>query len=444
MKKFLAYLMVAIILSVALSSCNRQQVGNNSNISSDATLSKTDSLYSSQSGNADNSALSEGSNQSQNEGTEGIKEGENRKPREDVIVRTLDSGVVVNAAVSVTPTVDFSQLSIFEGELQRLSIDPVANRLVGEDYTEIRQETKESVFSDAEYVLLEGADGTVLSSTESALSYTSPRGNEIVSYLWLEKGSSDYNGDAFLTGEEFSFGTQQECFNVIKEVLNSLNVQVCDDFICYSVDNEIFTEEAQQYRNKIFSQAREMGLQTEDGSLISEEELFQDFPEVNYTSDDDCYYYIIFPSIDGIPVTREENGIFENGGSISGSVIEAIYSHEGIIQLYLNSIYHVNEKSHDEGGMDLEDALAWLDEKYNEIIIDGEYIVQEISLEYVPISKGDRIHVELVPAWRFCINHTMRRAAKDNPYELIEISVYEQVMVNAVTGKEIVRGVGGI
>lgn len=420
MKRFFTCLMVSIVVSMVLSACSDRQLNSDPSMSSAFAGSESEAPYSSANNNSSDNGISGNS----------------------VINCTLDSGVVVDATVQLSPTVDFSHLSVYDGELQRLSIDPVIDELVGEEYSEMRQETKESAFSDAEYIQLEKPDGTILSCSESALSFTSPQLGDIESYLWLERGASNYNGAAFLTGKEFAFGTQQECFKEIRETLNSLGVSVCDDYICYSVDNNVLTEEAERYKENLLSRAREIGLLAEDGSPISEEELYQDLPDPSYTVDDDCYYYVLFPSVNGVPITREDTGIFENGGLISGSIIEVIYSKEGIVHLYLNSIYQVNEKIQAEKGMDTEEALAWLDEKYNNIILDGDYEVQEISFEYVPISKGDRIHVELVPAWRFGVLHTMSLLGKTSAEDAAEVQVYEQIMVNAVTGKEIVKEVG--
>ncbi len=360
------------------------------------------------------------------------------------IQRTLSSGVTIDAKVSIPANVDFSALKSYQGTLQRLDINAVRDDLLGADteIQETREETRDSRFPDATYILYEAPDGSHLSSGEDMLVYFSPSMSDEDFYLRLEP-CAEYNGDVFLTGRELSFGTRQESLEKVKSVIEKLGVSVSDEYLCYTVDHETLREEAQRYRAEQIERAQETGVTNEDGTSMTEEDILEGFPDPNYTEEDDCYCFKLFASADGFSITRVENGSAENGSFTPGSIIEATVSKDGIADLYLNSIYQSGETINEGEGLDLDGAIAALDEKYNSIIPDGTYEVEEIAFEYVPISQGDGLSAELTPAWRFLMKHTMEFEGKTDD-DLHAVTQYENVMFNALTGKEILREVGSI
>lgn len=360
------------------------------------------------------------------------------------IQRTLSSGVTIDAKVSIPANVDFSALKSYQGILQRLDINAVKDDLLGAgtEIQETREETRGSRFSDAEYMLFETPDGSSISSTGDMLSYSSTSKADVAFYLRLEPGT-EYNGDAFLTDREFSFGTRQECFEKVKSLIGKLGVSVSDEYLCHTIDHETLTVEAQQYRAEQIERARETGVTNEDGTSMTEEDVLKGFPDPDYTAEDDCYSFKLFASAGGFPITRVENGSAENGSLTPGSMIEATVSRDGIVDLYLNGVYQSSETISEGEGLDLDEAISTLDEKYNSIIPDGTYEVEEIAFEYVPISQGDGISAELTPAWRFLMKHTMEFEGKTDD-DLHAVTQYENVMFNALTGKEILREVGSI
>lgn len=376
------------------------------------------------------------------------EEGESSAPESSsagqTIRQTLTSGVVVNATVFLPAKADFSKLATYAGSLQRLDVEKGKEALFGAEVNvrKTEQKTGDSRFPDAKNTVYEAADGSFLSGTEDMLSYSSSPKSEVNAYLWLEP-CAEYNGDAFLTGKEFSFGSRQECVDRVREVLNRLGIQVVDEYICYSVDHETLTREAQRYRAEQIEKNRQAGVLSEDGTSMTEEDCLKLFPDPNYTAEDDCYHFKLFASAEGIPITRAENGSAESGTFTPGSIIEAVVSKEGIVDLYVNGVYRT-EGAVDQGkGLNLDEAISALNEKYNAIIPDGEYEVREIAFEYVPISQGNGIDVKLIPAWRFLIKHTMEVERKTDG-GLFTVTQVETVMLNALTGKEILRDVGSI
>ena len=363
----------------------------------------------------------------------------------DSLQQTLSSQVKIDADVFIPANMDHSNLKTYQGEMLHLDMEIIKEDLFGADaeVTETRQETKESRFPDEDYVLWESADGSYLAGKGDMISFSSSKVPNVEQYLCLEPDAFEYNGDAFLSGKNLSFATEQESFTKLRELLDKLGVSISDDYLCYTIDHDTLIKEADIYRSKLVENARETEARNEDGTAITEDDILAHLSEPNYTEEDDCYYFKLFASADGYPVTRIENGIFSNGGWTPGSIANAIVSQDGVVQLYLYGIYESSETINQGPGLSLNDAVAALDEKYNSIILDGEYMVQEIAFEYVPISHGDVLSVELTPAWRFLIKHSLKFAGKmDN--QVYTVDQYEYIMLNALTGEEILRDVGGV
>ena len=421
--RFITLFVLLFVVMMSLSACFFKE--NNQDITS---ASKTHSS------SASGGNTSEGSSYSGNQSSQDTT----------IIQRELSSGVVLNAEVSIPENIDFTKLPTYEGELQRLDVEPLVDLLFSGDtsVTKSEVETKESRFPDAVSTLYESGDGSILSSIEDVFSFQSAKCPQIESYLWLEP-SAEYNGDAFLTGKDLSFGSQQECFQKIRDILRQLDIAVTDEYTCYTIDHETMSRVAQEYRNKITKQVQETGVLNEDGTSMTEDEVMEGYPDPNYTEEDDCYYFKLFASVNGFPITPVENGIVENGGFMPGSMITAIYSKDGVVSLNCSYIYQAKGEKNAVSGFDLEDAISALDNKYNSIIPDGKYDVEAIYFEYVPISVGDNISVELTPAWRFQMKHTVEVSKSDGDKSRA-VDLYEYVLINAVTGKEILKDVGTI
>lgn len=354
-----------------------------------------------------------------------------------MVSKKLSSGVVVNAKVLIPDNVDFSQLRSYSSSLKKLDISAAKDTLLATESNVTKSEfvTEEDPFKEFVYTMYQTENGDLLAGQGNILNYCSSNQPNVESYLFLEH-SHEYNADKFLTDREFTFGSKQSCFEEIKNVLANLGIEVTDSYICYSVDHTTLTEAALQTRADILEKAREFDPQTAEDELL-------EYPNPNYTEDDDCYYFKIFATAGGLPITHSENGIFANGGFTPGSIINAIYSKDGIVKLYCSNIYEITGVTSTKEGMNLDAAIQMLDDKYNSIIIDGEYQVQEIAFEYVPVSDGGGLAAELVPAWRFQIKHTVAVSGKGTE-ETSSVDLYDYVLLNAVTGKEILKDVGGI
>lgn len=426
-----AFFALLLVLLIVLSACsNTMELAENSKSSS--VINSSENITSeTPAPNADSELPAEAEERTEN--------------HDSIVSRELSSGVKINADVFVPDMVDFSRLPTYNGEMKRLSLDGVREVLLGDQPVEqTEEEAKGIAFPDAVYQLFSTDDGTYLACTGESVAYFDSAYGEKDLYFRPDF-STEYNGDRFLTGKDFPFATRQQAFAEVKKVLGAMDIFVADDYRCYSVDHETLTEVAEEAIQQEIDRILELGQVNPDGSLMTQEDIRAKsfLPDPDYTEKDDCYYFRFYAGADGMPITRCENGIFDNGGGVPGSMIDVYYSADGIAQLYVGDIFQKTDELSADNGLDLEGAIQVLDDHFNSIIPDGSYEVKEISFEYVPISHGDILHVTLTPAWRFALIHTMEFDSKSGG-DPVQIDSYEQIMFNALTGEEILRDLGGI
>ncbi len=158
----------------------------------------------------------------------------------------------------------------------------------------------------------------------------------------------------------------------------------------------------------------------------------------------ECYFYRLYTDIQGVPVTAHENGSVDKGTYLPGATIEALYAADGLHSLHISCVFDAGENQTPAQALDLEGALNKLDELYQQGVLEDAVEVQEIVLEYVPVADASRVEVELAPAWRFGVLRTRAYPEKSNPQETVLVPDYEQVMIHALTGKEILLDQGSI
>lgn len=344
------------------------------------------------------------------------------------VQQTLPSGVLVNAVAAYPSAIDFSNLTAYAGTLHCFNEETVKAVMLEGDtvHKEESQEIADSTFPGALHYFYETERGAWLTVNGASMSFDTRTLGDITRYFYYHEDSDPYNGDVFLTGQELSFATQQQAYESLREKLDSLGVKISKRYDCFTLEHTLLQSEA----DRLYE--------------LFELDQFGDEKKPTYTADQDCYFFRFYGSVDGAPITTEANGISANGGYQGGVVIEAIYSAEGISSLYVASPYDVGGVEAQGPGLDLDAALGKLDEKYNSIILDGTYEVQDISFEYVPIADGSSVQVSLTPMWHFGVLHTYEYDTKDGSGGTVGLPVYEHIMLDALTGQEILTDLGGV
>ena len=164
------------------------------------------------------------------------------------------------------------------------------------------------------------------------------------------------------------------------------------------------------------------------------------FPSIQVEKGDECYIFIYQLTPLGLPISTHTNGMFGDGSWTSGTYFQCTYSADGLISVQVPYQFtDIVEKTKDNLGMSIEQALDCLDHKYNSMILEGNYLVDNIEFEYVPMPNfGSENSYTLQPAWRFSIIHSFNVADKLDPYKQVTVNQRTTTVFDAITGKELV------
>lgn len=323
---------------------------------------------------------------------------------ERVINATLSSGITVDAAVQIPAAVDINALNTYAAEIEIFDFEIAKELFIGNKAVE-HEETMEpspNALTDSLYYLLQTADGYTLSCAGANIYFSdSHYYNNLISFFYEKYHTQEKNDEQFLTGKDLPFQSITETKKQIAAVIETLHITVAPEPLVYTFD------------------------------------------ETTPAGED--YYYLLYQiTLDGMPLSKYDNGIAGDGSWMSGTTLEVLYSANGIeifsipYQFHMTGIVAENQQ-----GLTAEEALQLLDDKYNSIIMEGDYTVERIEFEYVPVPDKDRQTFTLAPAWRFFTKHSFSLAAKDEGEPLI----YDDkgyVVFHAITGEELINDAGSI
>ena len=375
------------------------------------------------------------------------------------IQRTLSCGAAVNAVVSCPGSVDFSSLSSYSGALHSFDPEAVKNVLLGEGEIPCQKDEAAagSLIPGAVYHLFTGEDGQSLMVQGETVTYDKDGlYSSVAPWLHLDKADGLYNGDLFPADKDLPFASRQQGYEELLQVLGKLGVEVSSQYDCYAVEESALQKAEQRLEETSPAEMPEAGepvlaevpADEDTGAVLSEAESApaKELPAEGNAEPEsrECYIYRLYTDIQGVPVTAHENGSVDKGTYLPGTTIEALYAADGLHSLHIFCVFDAGENQTPAQALDLEGALNKLDELYQQGVLEDTVEVQEIALEYVPVADASRVEVELAPAWRFGVLRTRTYPGKSNPQETVLVPDYEQVMIHALTGEEILLDQGSI
>ena len=86
----------------------------------------------------------------------------------------------------------------------------------------------------------------------------------------------------------------------------------------------------------------------------------------------------------------------------------------------------------------LDEALDKVDEKYNSIIMEGDYYINDIQMAYMPIKTDDAGIVRLIPVWYFQTTHQILLPDKSGTGEIM-LPQDGYILINALDGTELLH-----
>lgn len=344
------------------------------------------------------------------------------------IEETWDSGVAVDADVT---TINQDVLSTYTGTLRTFNIDELTEvlGLSQEDavssYTD--QSTGTYLLGDYIYLLFEDNRGLICNA--AWFSYESDTFLTVRDLLTVH--GSEANADVFLTGKNLDFATIEQAQAEIQAVLDNLEIPVVREPRCYTLDYDSLSAENERQYAITMEMAEGMEAFIPEKLEISEE--------------DACYVFYYPVAIDGMPVSPYSNGVYGDGSLMGGTELIACYNRDGLAGLYLEYQPLMQEKSEAQPVISLEEILEKEKAKYDSVILEGEYTIYDIRLEYIaqPVSAEENSY-NLIPVWRFSVEHEYELNKGDEQGSSIRITQNIYDLFNAFTGEEIPYNAGDI
>ena len=345
------------------------------------------------------------------------------------ITQVLSSGVEVDADILIPASMQKSELPEMFGRGHVIDQNLVASVFFEgekspekqtEEFKDFSMFSKDSVYStwtlEKERLTISG----------TSANFSNGR-NEVGYYLFSEFPTSLPFGDnrvTYLSGENLEFSTIDEAKSQIQKYVNSLGISVLEP-TCYTMDYDTMRA---VYDGRT-------ALETYDA----------DFDFIIEPQKKDEQYIFDYPiAVNGMPLGNFEGGGYSDDSYMTGTFLRMTYGEEGIRAMTLPYALDVTEVGAMQPVLTLDEALQIVDDKYNSIIMEGNYKIDKIEMAYTPIQQQNVTEAKIIPVWRFQTNHTLQYSAKNDSNEIVEMTDTRYILINALDGTELLHSNGDI
>ena len=349
--------------------------------------------------------------------------------RAEHITKTLSSGVVVDADVIVPVSMQKSELPEMFGRGHVIDQNLVASVFFeGEKSPDKQAEESQdfSVFSKDGVYSTWTLDNECLMISGTAANFSNGR-DEVGYYLFSEFPTSLPFGDnraTYLSGKNLDFATIDEAKSQVQKYVNSLGISVLEP-TCYTMDYDTMY--------KVYTERVDQPGYDEDFDFIIEPQ-----------KQDEQYIFDYPVAVNGMPLGNFEGGGYSDDSYMIGTLLRIVYGEEGIRAMTLPYALDVTEVGTMQPVLTLDEALQIVDDKYNSIIMEGNYKIDKIEMAYSPIRQQDVTQAKIIPVWRFQTNHTLQYSAKNDTNEAVEMTDTSYILINALDGTELLHENGEI
>lgn len=306
------------------------------------------------------------------------------------VTKTLSSGVVVDADVTVPKAMRQENLPEMQGtgqivEFGKLkSIFCADKTIIEENESTVVTKSLGSDIDMEQYIYTENGDYLTCVGGNSFL-YTAARDTQDTSNLELYK-----------TGEDLDFATIAEADGEIRKVAEELGISVGDS-VCYTID----------------------------------------------TSSMPHYVFRYDLLVNGLPLGKFDGGSYSDNVFTPGTYLTAVLDEDGIRHFDVSYVLKETETGDAQRVLTLDEALDKVDEKYNSIIMEGDYYINDIQMAYTPIKTDDAGIVRLIPVWYFQTTHQILLPDKSGTGEIM-LPQSGYILINALDGTELLHSNGDI
>lgn len=316
---------------------------------------------------------------------------ENTAEKAAHITKTLSSGVKVDADVYVPESMQQQNLPEMQGTGQEIDFEKLKEVFcAGKTITEETENTftpdRPGALNDSDrYVYTEDGD-YLMSSFGNVFVYSAARNNT----------TDVMTSELYKTGEDLDFATIAEADEKIRKVAEKLGLSVGES-VCYTMD----------------------------------------------TSSMPHYIFEYDLLVNGLPLGKFDGGSYSGSGFMPGTSLTAMVDADGIFCFEVMYVLKETETGDAQRVLTLDEALDKVDEKYNSIIMEGDYEISDIQFAYTPIKTDDVGGVRMIPVWYFKTTHTVTMTNRSGTGQ-VTLPQDGYILINALDGTELLHENGEI
>lgn len=315
---------------------------------------------------------------------------ENTGEKAEHITQTLSSGVKVDADVYVPEAMQKSALAEMRGQGQLI------------DYEELK-----SLFCSGKTITEEGEEPWEMvtpGAMEAVGKYVSTQDGDYLQricgntfYYMTERDIQDIEDlTIYETGKNLDFASIEETDKTIRDIAEKLNITVGKG-VCYTID----------------------------------------------TSSMPHYVFRYDLLVNGMPLGKFDGGSYSDNVFTPGTYLTAVLDEDGIRHFDVSYVLKETETGDAQRVLTLDEALDKVDEKYNSIIMEGDYYINDIQMAYTPIKTDDTKIVRLIPVWYFQTTHQILLPDKSGTGKIM-LPQDGYILINALDGTELLHSNGDI
>ena len=344
------------------------------------------------------------------------------------VTQTLSSGVMIDADVYVPESMQKTELPEMRGTGHEVAHEGLSEVFFGgaEVESTVTEIADNGYFSSDTMHELWKVGDTVLSAVGTTVAYSN--GREVTAmYLFSEYASALPFGDnraVYLTGKNLDFATIDEVKEKMRAYIDALGVSVLEP-TCYTMDYDTMRD---MYGGRT-------ALETYDA----------DFDFVIEPTKEDEQYVLEYPiAVNGMPLAVFDGGSYSGDVWVTGTSVKVFYGVEGLNMLAMPYALDVTDAGTPQPVLTLDEAIQKLEEKFDSMIVEGEWRVDEIEMAYIAVPIEGTNDARLLPVWRFQTEHTMEYAGKDDPSQTTTLTDRGDILFNALDGTELLKNNGSI
>ena len=317
-------------------------------------------------------------------------EAENTAEKAEHITKTLSSGVMVDADVYVPESMQKSALAEMRGQGQLI------------DYEELK-----SLFCSGKTITEEGEEPWEMvtpGAMEAVGKYVSTQDGDYLQricgntfYYMTERDIQDIEDlTIYETGKNLDFASIEETDKTIRDIAEKLNIAVGKG-VCYTID----------------------------------------------TSSQPHYVFQYEILVNEMPLAMFDGGSYSGDAYVPGTYMTAVVDADGIRHYDVSYVLEELESGESKKVLTLDEALQAVDDKYNSVIMEGEYFIDDIQMAYTPIKTDDTKIVRLIPVWYFQTTHQILVPNRSGTGKVM-LPQSGYILINALDGTELLHSNGDI